>query len=500
MIKPRGYWTKDNCLVEAKKFLTRKEWQISSGSSYQIARRNNWLDECCEHMQVLQKSWSLSEIIASAQRFSSRSEWIKSDSTSYSYARSHGWIDDASSHMVSLKLRNGTWSKEACIFEAKKYSSKLDWKNHSPSSYVISVRNKWMYECSAHFLVLRKHEGYTKDELIEDAKKYQTRNEWRNSSSKRGPSPYYSAAQRYGLIDECCSHMSSIIKPKGYWTKKRCIDEAKLFLSIKEWHSNSSGSYQIARRNGWLSQATKHMHKLNISYGEYLIHKLLTSLDIGYQEEKSFPELRYKSTLFYDFFVEKLNLVIEFHGEQHYKFNKHWHNDESGFLESLKKDKVKDEFLRNNGVSLLVIPYTEMDNLEKLILNEFIKASKKLNVSINLIPRELSSSELKFISSMCQWTKELVFKDSLRFEYLKDWRDSSPSAYATAQKHGWLIEASSHLTRKIIPRSSWTKNLVMDEAKKYLTRSEWSSKHSRTYKAALRNGWDKDACMHMKNG
>jgi hypothetical protein len=112
----------------------------------------------------------------------------------------------------------------------------------------------------------------------------------------------------------------------------------------------------------------------------------------------------------------------------------------------------------------------------------------------------LSFDELKYISSLCLWTKEEILLDARKYEFLKDWRRNSPSAYAIALRNGWLNDVSNHLKRKVVARNSWTKEQVIAEASKYTSRTEWAKNHSRTYKAALRNGWDKEACIHMLRG
>ena len=37
----------------------------------------------------------------------------------------------------------------------------------------------------------------------------------------------YNAALKNGWISEICSHMKRAAKPAGYWTKDRCIKEAR---------------------------------------------------------------------------------------------------------------------------------------------------------------------------------------------------------------------------------------------------------------------------------
>lgn len=44
--KPANYWTKEECIKDAKKYNTRSEWQKNSGGAYKVAWKNKWLDEC----------------------------------------------------------------------------------------------------------------------------------------------------------------------------------------------------------------------------------------------------------------------------------------------------------------------------------------------------------------------------------------------------------------------------------------------------------------------
>ena len=43
-------WDKPACLIDAKRFQTRMDWQLNSPSAYHSARKNAWLGECCSHM------------------------------------------------------------------------------------------------------------------------------------------------------------------------------------------------------------------------------------------------------------------------------------------------------------------------------------------------------------------------------------------------------------------------------------------------------------------
>jgi len=55
-------------------------------------------------------------------------------------------------------------------------------------------------------------------------------------------------------------------KKWGYWTKKKCQQEALKYNSKTEFQKKSLGAYDAAYRNNWLCLITKHMKKLNLKW------------------------------------------------------------------------------------------------------------------------------------------------------------------------------------------------------------------------------------------
>jgi hypothetical protein len=43
------------CALAARKFKTRKQWQLGNNRSYQFARKRGWLSHCCKHMPLRAK-------------------------------------------------------------------------------------------------------------------------------------------------------------------------------------------------------------------------------------------------------------------------------------------------------------------------------------------------------------------------------------------------------------------------------------------------------------
>lgn len=150
---------------------------------------------------------------------------------------------------------NGYWTKERCMEEASKYTTKPEWVKNSSPSLQAARRNGWYKECSAHMIELQKPSKYwTKERCIEDAKNYSTRSEWaRNNESS------YGSARKNGWVDECATHMVELIKPMGYWTKERCIEIASKYDTIKEWRKNHQSCYQSAVESKILNECTSHM-------------------------------------------------------------------------------------------------------------------------------------------------------------------------------------------------------------------------------------------------
>ena len=49
--KPRGYWTKENCQIEALKYDMKEKFRKGSSSAYTMSIKNNWFNEITKHMK-----------------------------------------------------------------------------------------------------------------------------------------------------------------------------------------------------------------------------------------------------------------------------------------------------------------------------------------------------------------------------------------------------------------------------------------------------------------
>lgn len=84
------------------------------------------------------------------------------------------------------------------------------------------------------------------------------------------------------------------------------------------------------------------------SYGERFLIKLLENNDIKFISEKTFSDLKEKSYLRYDLYLPDYNILIEYHGEQHFNKNTLYYSDEL-----LRNDKRKFEYAINSNIKIL---------------------------------------------------------------------------------------------------------------------------------------------------
>lgn len=90
------------------------------------------------------------------------------------------------------------------------------------------------------------------------------------------------------------------------------------------------------------------------SRGEYTVRMFLESKNIGFIQEKWFPDCRDINPLPFDFYLPDYNACIEFDGSQHHYDKQTF----SGGIEYVRKhDKIKNEYCQDKGIRLLRIPY-----------------------------------------------------------------------------------------------------------------------------------------------
>ena len=126
------------------------------------------------------------------------------------------------------------------------------------------------------------------------------------------------------------------------------------------------------------------------SLGELLLQQILEKNHIKYIYQKSFIGMRYKLPLRVDFYLPEYNVAIEVQGNQHrnkkemeglLRINKGISSEEKlieediqkAFDEQQKRDILKKEYLQENDIILIEIPYSREAQRIENALKEYIE-------------------------------------------------------------------------------------------------------------------------------
>jgi len=199
-------WTKEKVFESALKFNKRSEWAKYDGGAYNIARKNNWLDECTSHMDEKPQHkpngyWTKERVFESALRYDKRNDWKKNENWAYDIARQNNWLDECTSHMTKPLKSNpdGYWTKEKVFECALKYNTSSQWQKNDGASFNAAYRNGWFKDATTH---MKRKFIWTKELCFDCSLKYETTADWLKNAHSA-----YAAAKRNGWFDECVQHM-----------------------------------------------------------------------------------------------------------------------------------------------------------------------------------------------------------------------------------------------------------------------------------------------------
>jgi hypothetical protein len=118
------------------------------------------------------------------------------------------------------------------------------------------------------------------------------------------------------------------------------------------------------------------------SKGEKEIKRILKLYNIPCDSQYVFDDLiglgggllRFDVSIFKDEEKTKLRCLIEYDGQQHYKWVK-WMMSKRQFIILQKHDKLKNEYCKKNNIYLIRIPFWEFDNIESIIREALLEKS-----------------------------------------------------------------------------------------------------------------------------
>ena len=160
-----------------------------------------------------------------------------------------------------------------------------------------------------------------------------------------------------------------IKKSKEIHNNKYLYSDNISFKSNKDKVEINCGEHGI-----FLQQVNAHLNgqgcpSCNTSKGEAFIKDFLIKNCISFTQQYKFEDCRDKKQLPFDFYLNNLNICIEFNGKQHYESIEYFGGINS-LKSQIKRDVIKREYCENNNILLIIIRYD--DDIYDILDNYFL--------------------------------------------------------------------------------------------------------------------------------
>ncbi|MGL5381070.1 hypothetical protein [Clostridium sp.] len=177
--------------------------------------------------------------------------------------------------------------------------------------------------------------------------------------------------------------------PHCYGNFKYTIEYVREYLSQYEYFLLSS-EYKDANSTIFISCKNNHIIKTTfsnfknreyeykcsacgeriISKGQLAICQVLNRFNVNFAQEYTFDDCKGKRRVLpFDFYLMDYNILIEYDGEQHYKYGC-FGGDLSYLMNIQYLDNKKTQYCKDNNIKLIRIPYWDYKNIEEILCKE----------------------------------------------------------------------------------------------------------------------------------
>jgi hypothetical protein len=249
-------------------------------------------------------------------------------------------------------------------------------------------------ECSKENRILNHHNRLTQDEFINRSKEIH--------GDKYDYSQVKYTTDRVKVNIICPIHGKFTQSPSKHIRGQGCRQCNKKILTTEEFISKArkahgdaydySKTVYISKRSKIIIICKKHgeilvtppTHLLGVgcpscssSKGELLIKNILDKRNIKVEQQYRIPNI--VNRIHYDFYLPEYNILIEFHGKQHYEYIPHFHrNSEDGFLKQKNRDDIARYNAKHYKYNYLEFNYKQLkhmtvEDFETMVINKITK-------------------------------------------------------------------------------------------------------------------------------
>ena len=195
---------------------------------------------------------------------------------------------------------------------------------------------------------------------------------WQYLLNSIGIEPKY---KTYGL-DYMINKVREIYEEYGYISKSLINDNCEFtYESFRAYFNNKKEMSQAIDKDNknilFINNGFKSKKELEIAN---CLNNILG--ENSYMNEFTWNWLVNDKTnrlLYCDFYIPCLNLVIEYNGEQHYKFEKYIHKEYSNFKEQQYRDNLKYKLLKEHNINIEILTENNIINTQTIgdIINKY---------------------------------------------------------------------------------------------------------------------------------
>lgn len=245
-------WTsKEKVFEESKKYHSRSEFRRKAGGAYNHAKHNKWLDDMPWLTTPVRKiKWTHEAVIEESHKYEYKCDFRKNSSGAHQVASENDWLSEMT-WLKDKKHPHNYWTKERVFEESRKYSNKKDFENNAKGAFIKAMVNGWLSEMVwLKPLPLGIISKWTRAAIIEESKKYTSKTEFAQNS----PTAYQHACEDKTIFKE----MPWIIekkKPDGYWNvKEHVLEEGKKYKNRTAFSVGAYTAWKMAKKYGWIDE------------------------------------------------------------------------------------------------------------------------------------------------------------------------------------------------------------------------------------------------------
>ena len=207
---------------------------------------------CCRARDLIRRppappnDHSIESVRSIAAGFSTPSLFLKGCGWAHKAAKRGGFFDDVCSHMV----RRMILSDDELIEEARRYPTREAFKRGSKVGSGVIYQRGLSEVAFAHMPLLHRHVSH--EHLRSSALKYSRRVDFQNLDKND-----YQLARKYGILDDVCSHMPDCAR--DLWTEERVRREMSTQTSRYGASKFSQPMVRAAKRLGVWGELTEDM-------------------------------------------------------------------------------------------------------------------------------------------------------------------------------------------------------------------------------------------------